>query len=706
MRMNKVLLNSNSMEIRRIIVLFLAIHFSLLCFSQTRVQSRDVRRISGKAYLISNGYQYEIRENVLLAKLKEGKKQVRDDIQLIQSHPFGILEIAVPDSITVEKYINVLDNSGDFEYVEYDTYPESCMIANDYYINQQWGINKIDVDDAWDITTGSQSVKVAVIERVGFETNHPDLNLSVSDGIDYVSSNFQNPADSHGTIVAGIIGAKTNNSIGVAGIAGGNNSAGSKIIPYRISSTVHVIDAINDAVTKGVKVINISLSISSGTSICQAINNAYNNGVTIVCASGNDNSSQMCYPASDEHTIAVGSIDSFNYKSDFSNYGNGLDLVAPGENIRSTATASDNYYMSDYGTSFAAPFVSGVAALMLSVNPGLTPDEIRSILNSSAIKINPNIYAYNSNGWNDQVGYGLVDAYKAVLNSLSISGSTIPCDNSVYSISNLPSGYTVTWAWSTPCGPILHQNTPSTNMCTLDKNGYDYIKNTIVATIKKNGTTLRSLTKFVDTGSNFSGYYSQAAHQYTNWYYPGTSYTLFGSGETIYLYRGSTITLTSSKFVGATMSYSGTTPLGWTHNGNTVSFHFSFRDINDPYSPRYIQNPASLTITGTYPSSCECFQFTVIGQLPQGYTLTSDGDSPDLDLNISSSSDQTYNVTCGATDGWELSVVDSATGETIYRSHVDGTEKTLNTAGWKSGVYIIKATVGNQVQTQKLSVKK
>ncbi len=243
-------------------------------------------------------------------------------------------------------------------------------------------------------------------------------------------------------------------------------------------------------------------------------------------------------------------------------------------------------------------------------------------------------------------------------------------------------------------------------MCTLDKNGYDYIKNTIVATIKKNGTTLRSLTKFVDTGSNFSGYYSQAAHQYTNWYYPGTSYTLFGSGETIYLYRGSTITLTSSKFVGATMSYSGTTPLGWTHNGNTVSFHFSFRDINDPYSPRYIQNPASLTITGTYPSSCECFQFTVIGQLPQGYTLTSDGDSPDLDLNISSSSDQTYNVTCGATDGWELSVVDSATGETIYRSHVDGTEKTLNTAGWKSGVYIIKATVGNQVQTQKLSVKK
>jgi Subtilase family. len=267
--------------------------------------------------------------------------------------------------------------------------------------------------------------------------------------------------------------------------------------------------------------------------------------------------------------------------------------------------------MSDGGTSLAAPHVSGVVALMLSVNPNLTPYKIRNILRSTAIKINPNIYTYDSNGWNEQVGYGLVDAHKAVLNSLFISGSTIPCDNSVYSISNLPSSYTVTWSWQTPCGPILQQNTPSTNMCTLDKNGYDYIKNTIVATIKKNGTTLCTLKKPVNTGQNFSGYYAQAAHQYTNWYYPGTSNTSFGSGETIYLYRGSTITLTSSKFVGATLSYSGTTPLGWTHNGNTVSFHFSFRDINDPYSPRYTQSPASLTITGTNPTSCECFRFTV-----------------------------------------------------------------------------------------------
>ncbi|MBO7047204.1 MAG: S8 family serine peptidase, partial [Prevotella sp.] len=717
------------MELRKIILLYVAIHFCLLCFSQTRIQSRDVRRITGKVYLISNGNQYEICENVVLAKLKEGKKQAKDDIRLIKSHPFGMLEIAVPDSIAVEEYINILDNTNDFEYVEYDTYIKTCMSANDNYYYNQWGPLHIHAEDAWNITTGSPSVKVAVIDCDGFEYNHPDLNygsdsysnISVSDGINYVSPNDSTPEDKHGTMVAGIICAKTNNWTGIAGIAGGNNSAGSKIIPYCISKTSHVICAINDAVTKGVKVINMSIGCSEGFFINQAITDAYNNGVTLVCSSGNDSSSQICYPASHTLTIAVGSINSSDMRDPDSNYGNGLDLVAPGVGIWSTATAHDNYYKFGYGTSFAAPHVSGVVALMLSVNSSLTPYKIRNILNSTASKIKPNIYLYNSSGWNDTVGYGLIDAHKAVLNSLYISGPSIPCDNSVYSISNLPSSYTVTWSWQNPYGPVLklgtsdesnglripddppsllpvlQQNTPSTNMCTLNKNGNDYIKNTIVAAIKKNGTTVCTLTKSVDTGRNFSGFYSQAAHQFTNWYYPGTSMAYFGSGNTLYLYRGSTITLTSSKFVGATLSYSGTTPVGWTHSGNTVSFYFSFTDINDPDSPRYTQNPANLIITGTYPNSCECFEFTVIGQIPQNYTMMS-GDSPIIGLNISSSSSQVYTITCGAVDGWELSVIDSATGETVYRSHVEGAEKTLHTAGWKSGIYIVKATVGDLVQ--------
>lgn len=724
------------MESKKYLVLLFVMHLTLLCYSQPRVQSRDVKRIAGKAYLLSNGNQYEISEDVILAKLKEGKKKVRDDIKLIKSHSFGMLEIAVPDSVAVEEYIEILEKTGDFDYVEYDTFIKSCMSANDYYINNQWGLGHIHANAAWDITTGSPSIKVAVIESQGFTYNHPDLNygndnysnISISEGVNYVSPNDSTPEGPHGTMVAGIISAKTNNGIGIAGIAGGNNSAGTKIIPYRAKKNSHTISAIYDAVAKGARVINISYEASESSLYNMAISYAYDNGVTIVCASGNVHSSQIVYPASNIYTIAVRSIDNYNNVDWDSNYGYGLDLVAPGVDITSTSTINYLYYGIGTGTSFAAPHVSGVIALMLSVNPNLTPYKIRNILNSTASKIKPITYLYDSLGWSQQVGYGLLDAEKAVLYSLFISGSSIPCNNSVYSISNLPNSYTVTWSWQNPYGPVLksgtsneseglripddppslfpvlQQNTPSTNMCTLNKNGNNYIKNTIVAAIKKNGTTVCTLTKPVDTGQNFSGNYAQAAHQYTNWYYPGVSGGYLGSGHTIYLYRGSTITLTSSDFVGATLSYSGTNPIGWTHSGNTVTFQFSFTDINDPNSPRYTQNPASLTITGTYPNSCECFQFTVIGQIPQNYALMS-GDSPDMNLNISCLSDQTYSISCGAIDNWELSVIDSATGETTHRSHVDGTEKTLNTSGWKSGIYIIKATVGKEVLTEKIQVK-
>lgn len=215
------------MEIKNCIALFLVMQVTFLCYSQTRVQSRDVKRIAGKAYLLSNGNQFEIREKVVLASLKAGKEQVSDDIKVIKSHSFGMLEIAVPDSITVEEYINILEKTDEFECVEFDTYSKPCMSANDEYYNNQWGLSRIHADMAWDITTGSPSVKVAVIEINGFELNHPDLyygadtyaNLSVSEYVNY-EPEIPAPTSSHGTLVAGIIGAKTNNSVGIAGIAG------------------------------------------------------------------------------------------------------------------------------------------------------------------------------------------------------------------------------------------------------------------------------------------------------------------------------------------------------------------------------------------------------------------------------------------------------------------------------------------------------
>ena len=156
------------MEIKKCIVLLIAMQISLLGYSQTQVQSRDVKRISGKAYLQSKGNLFEIREDAVLAQLKARKEQVSNDVKVLKVHSLGMLEIAVPDSIAVEEYVKVLDRTGDFEYVEFDTYLVPCMSVNDTQYSNQWGICHIHADVAWDITTGAPSVKVAVIDNDGF----------------------------------------------------------------------------------------------------------------------------------------------------------------------------------------------------------------------------------------------------------------------------------------------------------------------------------------------------------------------------------------------------------------------------------------------------------------------------------------------------------------------------------------------------------
>lgn len=191
-----------------------------------------------------------------------------------------------------------------------------------------------------------------------------------------------------------------------------------------------VDDAILDAVDKGVKVINMSFG-SLGyyyPDIDDAIETAYDNGVVLVASSGNNNYF-VYYPASHPYVIAVGATDQNNERCSFSNYGDNLELVAPGQGILSTVL--QNNYNYDSGTSFAAPQVSGVVALMLSVNPTLTPDQIRSTLRNTCYKI-PS-YSYTS-GWNNQVGYGLLNAFNAISAILpSMIGSSVLCDNNVYS---------------------------------------------------------------------------------------------------------------------------------------------------------------------------------------------------------------------------------------------------------------------------------
>lgn len=529
------------MEIRKSIALFIAMQITLLCFSQTHVQSREVKRIAGKAYILSNGNQYEIVENVVVAKLKAGKKQTKEGIKIISSHSSGVLEIAVPNGIAVEEYRNTLEKTGEFKYVEFNTYIKSCMSPNDpdYVNNYQWGLSHIDVDKAWVFTTGSPSIKIAVIDEDGFQLDHPDLyygsdtysNIIVSDVIDYVSTTNHTPTGKHGTMGAGIICAKTNNGIGIAGIAGGNNSEGVKIIPCRATTSLYCAFAIFDAVEKGVNIINMSFNCDHSLYFDDQLDEAYNNGVTLVCSTGNTGDSIITYPASHEHTIAVGAIDSFNDLIASSNYGTGLDLVAPGGGIKSTSINSSYDY--DSGTSFAAPHVSGVVALMLSINPNLTPDEIRTILHNTTERIKYIPYEYNSQNWSRFVGYGLINACGAVMSAknFSISGPTTICSGSqnIFSINDLPfnplpSDCTVTWSTD---NNNFHP-TGSGKQCSVSYNGtpqYDVAN--LIATIRWKSRITNIITKrVVMHGTDMVAYGEQYSYVSPNGTFPYRQFTI------------------------------------------------------------------------------------------------------------------------------------------------------------------------------------
>lgn len=339
----------------------------------------------------------------------------------------------------------------------------SCV--SDSHFSLQWGMSAVNSCNAWSITKGDANVKIAIIDH-GVETQHSEFNSTIfEDGYDcymHNSSNIHNYG-AHGTMVCGIISAN-HNQYEIAGIA-----PNCHIIP--ISHTLiadgdiaaELASGFSWAVAHGADIINCSWGDYNGANYAylhsslleSAIQNALTQGrqgkgCVVVFASGNVNASNVDYPASAfSDILAVGAINSSYRKADFSSYGSALDIVAPGENIYTTTTMND--YDTMEGTSFAAPHVSGIAGLILSVNPDLTQKQVAHILESTAQKVGN--YSYTTtqdhlNGiWNDSVGYGLVDAYAAVYAAKYkyIVGPDYFCDTTCFSLLNVPEGTTCQW---------------------------------------------------------------------------------------------------------------------------------------------------------------------------------------------------------------------------------------------------------------------
>jgi serine protease len=239
------------------------------------------------------------------------------------------------------------------------------------------------------------------------DLTHPDLAGNLVAGYDFVNDDADPMDDNgHGTHVAGIAAAVTDNGTGVAGVSWGAQIMPVKVLNAGAGGTFDdVAQGIIWAVDNGAQVINLSLGGTTNSPVLQsAIAYAYSQGVVVVAAAGNSNSAVL-YPAAYDPVIAVAASDASDNRAGFSNYGPEVDVTAPGVNINSTALGGG--YENRSGTSMAAAFVTGEVALLLSINDGLTPDEVAYIVESTALDI-------GAPGVDDFTGHGLIQVDAAL----------------------------------------------------------------------------------------------------------------------------------------------------------------------------------------------------------------------------------------------------------------------------------------------------
>jgi subtilisin family serine protease len=368
-----------------------------------------------------------------------------------ESDPVGLAQIHVlrlkPET-DLDTLLALLETDPNVEWAEPDYLAfAAATTPNDPLFVDQWGLAKIQAAAAWDVTTGSATIPIAIVDS-GIDFTHPDLSGKLwvnpgeiaGNGLDddnngYVDDvqgwdlvNADNaPADDngHGTQVAGIAAASTNNGAGIAGVCWA-----CKIMPVKVMQASGVANysdiaaGVLYAAQKGARVINLSLggySYSSALDAAiQAATGTY--GAVIVAGAGNDNLSTPFYPAAYPDVLAVAGTDPADAKAALSNYGAWVDVSAPAVDIKTTFMGGD--YGDVDGTSYAAPFVAGVAGLLRSQNPDWSPDMVRAQVIHTADDIDP-----LNPGLEGQIGSGRVNADQAVRTPaqplLSLYGYTV-----------------------------------------------------------------------------------------------------------------------------------------------------------------------------------------------------------------------------------------------------------------------------------------
>ncbi|HKG14835.1 MAG TPA: S8 family serine peptidase [Pyrinomonadaceae bacterium] len=322
--------------------------------------------------------------------------------------------VEVPGVGREEEYLKQFLSMPEVVSAELDQILEPAQVTpNDpFYTSSEWHLPKIDAPGAWATTTGNGGVVVAVLDT-GVDASHPDLASKMVAGWDV----YNNGADTsdvtgHGTQVAGVLAAASNNSQGVASVAWNCS-----VMPVRITnlagSTTYsaIASGLTWAADHGARVANVSFEATNSSTVQSAAQYFQSKGGVVAMAAGNNG--QTDTTVDNPYVLTVSATDQNDVIYPFSNRGSNIDVAAPGTVY---TTARGGGYGSAQGTSFATPIVAGVAALVMSVNPQLAGAQVQEVVKKSADD-------RGSAGWDGLYGWGRVNASRAVSNAAAVAVS-------------------------------------------------------------------------------------------------------------------------------------------------------------------------------------------------------------------------------------------------------------------------------------------
>ncbi|MEI7597554.1 MAG: S8 family serine peptidase [Bacteroidota bacterium] len=433
---------------------------SILFVSQLNAQTISENALDGVLYI-----KVKINTTVVIPYFEKGMdKNILSRFPILQNSvdkyevtkiykPFKTKEINLQNIYRIHfnkiqdinQFKKDLGQMDELTYIEVAPIYKLSAVPNDVHANQ-WYFNLIKAPEAFDITTGKANIIVAVVDDA-CKISHPDLNPSIyTDPLEIAGDNIDNDgngfiddvhgydvADSdndpeppashwmynitqdvftHGTHCSGIMGAATNNSVGIASIGNGIKvlpvkcTANSSIMPTSIGEAPLGVDY---AVASGADVISMSWGGAFNQVVADAVNAAHSAGIVLVAAAGNDGDTTTTYPSALPGVISVGAITKNDVIASFSQRNPTIDVMAPGDSIWSTLRPNNGYgYMS--GTSMACPMVAGLCGLLLSYDSTYTPDMIEACLKSGC----DNIDAINPTTVG-QMGAGRVNAYNSLM---------------------------------------------------------------------------------------------------------------------------------------------------------------------------------------------------------------------------------------------------------------------------------------------------